>query len=757
MRKIQLLLIAVFAVMQLSAANVDLVTAQTKAEAFLKAHTPTGKMMASSPVKFVSQRTITNSSNVNVPVYYIFNTQDRFIIVSGEDRGEEILACGDTPLDFNNIPANMQNWLNFYQRQIEYLQARPGLVVEVQTRLNAPNRAQNVSPLLTARWDQTAPFYNQCVINGRQCVTGCPATALAQVFYYWKYPTAETGDIPAYRFRENYSWVNVPALPSTTFDWANMRDYYGWSGTSGTAAQKAAVATLMRYIGQVEHMNYGTDGSGISSDSTFLIANACKFYGYDSNVRAIKKSSYTGYVNYYTDAQWASLIQGELEAGHPIVYCAISDEGQGGGHAFNIDGYTVSSNKYHINWGWSGSGNGDFALNAFTDYEGYTFDIYQQMVIGIQPPGGMVTFPVLNVEPESIDFGTVNTGETVTRTFNVSGMNLLADVSFNVTGASSFINAITISPETLTPEQVAAGATVTVTYAPLAGGTFTGSLNVVCSGAETQTIALSAEATAIPVLTATPSALSFNTPVGEAATGNFTLKGYNLTKVVYLKVVDATSGSGFAVSKSNVTAANANSGVDITVTFSPTKPGNHTARVMLRSTGADTIYVDLDGVASAMTYDPVMLPANADYVTSTSFRADWTDQTPAELVSSYTLQFTGDGVTSTIPGITNKYYTLENLTAGAMYSFKVMANYVDGTQSNWSNIQEVTLLQGQTYPLGDVNKDGAVTISDVTELIDFLLSGSGDVTLDVADIDGDGNISISDVTALIDMLLSAGN
>ena len=158
-----------------------------------------------------------------------------------------------------------------------------------------------------------------------------------------------------------------------------------------------------------------------------------------------------------------------------------------------------------------------------------------------------------------------------------------------------------------------------------------------------------------------------------------------------------------------------------------------------------------------MTYDPVMLPANADYVTSTSFRADWTDQTPAELVSSYTLQFTGDGVTSTIPGITNKYYTLENLTAGAMYSFKVMANYVDGTQSNWSNIQEVTLLQGQTYPLGDVNKDGAVTISDVTELIDFLLSGSGDVTLDVADIDGDGNISISDVTALIDMLLSAGN
>ena len=755
MRKIQLLLVAVLAVMQLSAANVDLSTAQAKAEAFLRAHTPSGKMMASSPIKFVSQRTITNSSNVNVPVYYIFNTQDRFIIVSGEDRGEEILGCGDAPLDFNNIPSNMQNWLNFYQKQIEYLQARPGMVVEVQTRLNGPKRAQNVAPLLTARWDQTAPFYNQCIINNKQCVTGCPATSLAQVFYYWKYPTAETGEIPAYRFRDGYSWVNVPSLPSITFDWANMKDYYGWTGTSGTAAQKAAVAALMRYIGQVEHMNYGTDGSGISSDSTVLIANACKFFGYDTNVRAIKKSTYYGYA-YYTDAQWANLIQTELEAGHPIVYCAISDEGQGGGHAFNVDGYTVSSNKYHINWGWSGTGNGDFALNAFTDYEGMTFDIYQQMVIGIQPPGGQVTFPVLNVDLESIDFGTVNTGETVTHTFNVSGMNLLDDVTFSVSGQNNFINAITITPETLTAEQVAAGATVTVTYSPLVAGTFSGSIKVASSGAEPQTIALTAEAVAVPILTATPSELSFTAAVGEAATGNFTLKGYNLTKVAYLKVVDATSGSGFSVSKSNVTAANATNGVDITVTFAPTKAGNHTARVMLRSAGADTIYVNLDGIASGgvTTYDPVMLPANADYVTSTSFRADWTDQTPAEIVSSYTLQFTGDGATSTIQGITNKYYTLENLTAGAMYSYKVMAFYTDGSQSNWSNVQEVTLLQGQTYPMGDINKDGFVTISDVTDLIDFLLSGNGDVTLDVADVDSSGDISISDVTTLIDMLLS---
>jgi len=54
---------------------------------------------------------------------------------------------------------------------------------------------------------------------------------------------------------------------------------------------------------------------------------------------------------------------------------------------------------------------------------------------------------------------------------------------------------------------------------------------------------------------------------------------------------------------------------------------------------------------------------------------------------------------------------------------------------------------------GDVNEDGSVDISDVTALIDYLLSGTGTVNTDNADVNGDGSIDISDVTALIDTLL----
>lgn len=53
---------------------------------------------------------------------------------------------------------------------------------------------------------------------------------------------------------------------------------------------------------------------------------------------------------------------------------------------------------------------------------------------------------------------------------------------------------------------------------------------------------------------------------------------------------------------------------------------------------------------------------------------------------------------------------------------------------------------------GDVNGDGGINISDVTSLIDLLLSGGE--TSAGADVNGDGQVNISDVTALIDRLLS---
>ena len=54
---------------------------------------------------------------------------------------------------------------------------------------------------------------------------------------------------------------------------------------------------------------------------------------------------------------------------------------------------------------------------------------------------------------------------------------------------------------------------------------------------------------------------------------------------------------------------------------------------------------------------------------------------------------------------------------------------------------------------GDVNDDKAVTIADVTKLIDHLLDETVVINRVNADMNEDGAITINDVTALIDLLL----
>ena len=71
------------------------------------------------------------------------------------------------------------------------------------------------------------------------------------------------------------------------------------------------------------------------------------------------------------------------------------------------------------------------------------------------------------------------------------------------------------------------------------------------------------------------------------------------------------------------------------------------------------------------------------------------------------------------------------------------------------DIHEVVLEPVQNFIIGDVNNDGRVTIADVTDLINYLLSGDATaINLAAADVDGDGRCNIGDVTELINILLT---
>ena len=742
MRKIFLLMMVAIAAIQMNAANVDQTTAQHKAAAFMQGLYQSGRLMAPR-----ANLTLLHAEKSDVkvanPVYYIFAAGNNFVIVAGEDRAEEILAYGDNPFDINNMPCNMQAWLNMYKKQIEYLQEHPGLVVEKTSSNTSLRAAAVVAPLLTATWDQTSPYWNQCPTYGySRCYTGCPATSLAQVFYYWKYPTAATPAVPSYRYkRDGYtSYTTVAALPSTTFDWMNMKDSY----RSYNNNQANAVATLMRYVGQAEHMKYDTNGSGIAGDSVILITNACKFYGYQSSVRNITKWS-------YTNNNWINILKGELDAGRPVVYCAQDDNG-GGGHAFNVDGYD-SDGKFHINWGWSGSGNAYYAMNAFNDTYGTgNFNTYQQMVIGIEPPYQGPT-PVLTAEPDSLSFVS-EPGDTVSQTFILKGVNLRQGVTLSLSSSAVY----SISQTTFTAEEVTAGVPVTVKFSPKNLITYTATITASSLSAQDIIINLTGVGKRIPVLTVNPTSLEFTAMVDERVTQGFLVKGANLTDNVTVKVVDDTED--FYVDKAVILKSGAITGDGVTVyaTYYPADYGTHNARVIISGGGAEPVTVNLTGHASVPKETPVMQPASAAYITLTSFKAEWTDASPDYSVDSYTLWLRpagGSAVTYTGIG-PDKFYTFENLAEGGTYYYKVKTVFVDGTESDWSNTEEVTLYDNaHPYNIGDVNHDGVLTIADVIKVIDYILDSNTTICPVCADVNADGVVTIADVSRLIDMILGS--
>ena len=76
-------------------------------------------------------------------------------------------------------------------------------------------------------------------------------------------------------------------------------------------------------------------------------------------------------------------------------------------------------------------------------------------------------------------------------------------------------------------------------------------------------------------------------------------------------------------------------------------------------------------------------------------------------------------------------------------------------EGDYFAIDNVKLTPKQSVKRGDVNGDSSVNISDVTALIDYLLtSNASGVNLTAADCNQDGSINISDVTALIDYMLT---
>lgn len=314
------------------------------------------------------------------PAVYIFADSDNCLFVSADDAAEALLGYCDDHNATGTLPPQLQWWMSQYAEQIAAIADMP------QEEASQPARASSridadtepIAPLVTTRWDQGEPFNNSCPSKGGQhAVTGCVATAMAQLMNYFEYPERGTGTGDA-----TFQGSSVSMSLSQTLQWNLMADSYH---SNYSKQQAQAVATLMATCGYAVHMMYGLDQSGAydSHVETALLEN----FGYDENLVLLMRDG-------FTRSEWTELVYANLANIGPLYY---SGNDGSAGHAFVCDGY--SRGMFHFNWGWGGSYDGYFRLDALkpdgqgTGGNAGGFNNGQMAIFGMCRPGEYKELP----------------------------------------------------------------------------------------------------------------------------------------------------------------------------------------------------------------------------------------------------------------------------------------------------------------------------------------------------------------------------
>ena len=327
--------------------------------------------------KYISSPTLSNNTPKTrslkaneQPAYYIFTSSndDKFVIVSGESKLNEVVAYGDKmSKDESKQSPYFKQFLKDYERVVKAVRSNT-----IQASTTPSQLKRKVEPLLTCKWSQYAPFNKYTpVIQGDRTPTGCVATATAQVMYHHKWPKNRPADYIASTGDE--------ARMSSTYWWDDMKDT---SNKMFSSRSQQAVGVLMYDIGKAVRMRYYHKGS----DSN--LQNACNAlrHNFDYTVRYLVKDVLPA-------NEFLKEVMQELSDGYPVLVV-------GGPHAFVYDGYDEQG-FIHTNWGWGGQEDGYFDINTvYLNVSGFALSgtFWDDISVVFAHPNNGIATPFKDIE-----------------------------------------------------------------------------------------------------------------------------------------------------------------------------------------------------------------------------------------------------------------------------------------------------------------------------------------------------------------------
>lgn len=352
-----------------------------------------------------------NNESLGIPSMYLLAAPETgWIIMAATTAMDPVVAFTDENAFDGRMAPQQEWWLEDYNDLVCTVQIAdaekpmddsPEWTVLANHGLKGDTKASVT--LMNTRWDQgnhLGTDYNifSPVVNDSVAPTGCVATALAQICYYYGYPKKPKGKVSylnnrAGGVRMQISFDTVPPL-----DYSIMPLEIK---PSTSQERREEASRLAYYIGMSVQMQYGGSLSGSTDENALSGMRSYMKYSRGSKVNRRGTSS--------QDTSYLNTVRRELKMNRPVYMSGVSSTSGGahaGGHAWVCDGYKdEDTSKYHMNWGWGGIGNAFYNLvsnNLQINGQPYNFKNSQSVIVNMIPPQDSTDRQIGVVEVENV-------------------------------------------------------------------------------------------------------------------------------------------------------------------------------------------------------------------------------------------------------------------------------------------------------------------------------------------------------------------